>query len=237
MVLPLGSFFNPLAKQCDLLRRKGRRVVGHAYFRICRSYSCDQFRRIGFARYNRPTSGFSHAQCVLSENERHTVLLPDPPVTGNAILIEDRPDITAEAHVITAPLIMKRPNSSPCRPSATDQGYRSSCHDQTSAKEYGSAEHHNISSTKAGLREKDMHLRNDKSGLGGLCRKPRARAGTGVRLRHALPCPDAYDRPPGPWLTTAQAVPAPHALSILMGSMDRSLRNSNTSDLIFGFRG
>ena len=156
---------------------------------------------------------FPDAQRFLSENERHTILLPDPPVTVNAILIEDRPDITAEAHVITEPLMMERANSSPCRPSATDHGYRSCSHDQASAKEYGSAEHHNISSTKAGLREKDMHLSNDKSAFEDWCRKPRVRTGTGVPLRQALPCPDAYDRPPGPGLTTADAVPDPQALS------------------------
>ena len=43
------------------------------------------------------------------EYERYTVFLPDAAVAGNAILIEDRPDVTAEADPMVRPLVKQVP--------------------------------------------------------------------------------------------------------------------------------
>ena len=44
--------------------------------------------------------GLACSQCLFTEYERNTVLLPDSSVAGDAILIQNGPDIPAELHSI-----------------------------------------------------------------------------------------------------------------------------------------
>jgi hypothetical protein len=131
-------------------------VIGHAHFRIGRSDARDQFGFIGLAGNDRPMSGFSDAQRLFSKNKRDAILLPHSAVTRDAVLIQDGPYVTAEAHLITRPPGSERPKPLAGNQSATSQGgYRQrQRHDQTLASDSGKAEHnHHISSTKTGLRE------------------------------------------------------------------------------------
>lgn len=106
-------------------------MVGHARFRIGRSQSGDQFGLIRFAGHDRATSGFSYAQCLFSKNERDPILLPDPTVTRDAVLIQDGSYIAAEAHLITGPLRSERSQPPARRESANNQGDCNERHDPT----------------------------------------------------------------------------------------------------------
>src|SRR6266849_2250220 len=73
----------------------------------------------------------------------------------DTVLIQDRPDVSAEAHLTGALPVAKQTHASPSRQPDSNQGNGGQYRAQASAMEYGSAEHSPlISSTKVGPRER-----------------------------------------------------------------------------------
>ena len=88
-------------------------------FGISRGHARHQLGGVGLARNNGAPSGFAYAQGLLAEDEGHAVFLPDAAVAGDAILIEDRPDIAAELNFVAGHPVGKRPSQQ-----RTDRDYR-----------------------------------------------------------------------------------------------------------------
>src|SRR5437868_2473826 len=116
MILPIGPFFNPLAKQFYLLGRKGRRVIRHPRLRVRRSYPPNQFRIIRMTGHYRPPSRLACAQGFFAENKRHAIFLADAPMALHAVLIQNRLNIATEADGRMGHL-----SSEPCSHSGTNE--------------------------------------------------------------------------------------------------------------------
>lgn len=132
MILPLGPFFNPLAKQFDLLGRKRRGVIRHSCVRVRRRYPTNQFRFIRMTGHDRSPSRLASAQGFLAENKRHAIFLAYTAVTLHAVLIQNRLNIITEAHGS-----MKHLLSEPCSQSGTSEDDCNKHHDTSLSTGWG----------------------------------------------------------------------------------------------------
>lgn len=63
-------------------------MIGHTHFRVSRGHARHQLRGIGIARHNGAASGLSNSKRFVTKDERDAILLADPSVAGDTILIE-----------------------------------------------------------------------------------------------------------------------------------------------------
>src|SRR5579864_897312 len=132
MILPLGPFFNPLAKQFDLLGGKRRRVIRHPCVRVRRSHPPNQFRIIRMTGYDCPPSRLAYTQGFLTENKRHAIFLADAAVTLHAVLIQNRLNIATETDGSMGHL-----SSEPCSQGGTNEDDRNKRHNTSLSTGWG----------------------------------------------------------------------------------------------------
>jgi hypothetical protein len=63
--------------------------IGHTFFGIPEADSPDHFAAVRVSRYNGMFAGFKRRQRLITKQETESALLPDTPVTGDTILIEN----------------------------------------------------------------------------------------------------------------------------------------------------
>src|SRR6266550_1112347 len=132
MILPIGPFSNPLAKEFYLLGRKGRRVIRHPRLRVRRSYPPNQFRIIRMTGHDRPPSRLACAEGFFAENKRHAIFLADAAVALHAVLIQNRLNIVAEADRRMGHL-----SNEPCSQGGTNEGDCNKHHDTSLSTGWG----------------------------------------------------------------------------------------------------
>jgi hypothetical protein len=76
-------------------------MIGHALVRIIGCDSLDQFGGVRVSRNNGSASRFSPTKRLFPVDKRDPVLLANSPVTRDAVLIENGPDVPAEIHSIS----------------------------------------------------------------------------------------------------------------------------------------
>ena len=100
-------------------------MVRHAFFWIVGDQACHQLRGIGITRHDRPVAGLADSERLVAVDKRNIVSLPDSAMTGDAVLIEDGPDIAAEIDSI--PRGKAEAYVMPCLDTASDRHRRQNC--------------------------------------------------------------------------------------------------------------
>src|ERR1035438_9189313 len=99
-------------------------MVRHAVFWIVCDQARHQRRDIGITGHDRPVAGLADSERLVAVNERNIVSLPDPAMTGDAVLIKDRSNIAAEFDAI--PCGKLETNVMPCLYTASHRHRRKS---------------------------------------------------------------------------------------------------------------
>src|SRR6185369_6184015 len=119
--------------------------IRHSGFRVFGSDAGDQLRGAWIARHNGSSARLSHSERFLTVYEGNAVLLAHSAVALYAVLVQDRPDVGAEMHLISA---KQRELAVPQQEPAESQGSSNRNPHQSPASDRRPAQHNlHISST------------------------------------------------------------------------------------------
>src|ERR1700733_5894992 len=76
-------------------------MIRHAVFWIVRDQALHQLRGIRITGHDRPVARLADSDRLVAVDKRNIVFLPDPAVAGDAVLVEDGPNIAAEFDATT----------------------------------------------------------------------------------------------------------------------------------------